>query len=550
MKVSNPVESKNLLRQWFDSTIVDLCRQLRWSFLPPLMVYLAAGIAGITAIVGTFFVKEYLGLSAAFLSGLAFWAGLPWALKMPLGHLVDLIWRWKALLVYLGAALITASLTIMYALITSFSAMSAIMSVEAWYVLAMLLAPCGYVVQDSVADAMSVEAVPRLDASGNTISEADAKKLHTTMQTLGRIALISGLVCVAVLNIVMFAGVEQSSQAAKADVYAQIYLMALAIPAISISGVLLAAFLKYRHKARLRAAGVSEAKITATLERSGEDAKPNYWYFGGGIGFVALTLAVGLSNIRFSQEIVFLGSMTIVLFLMSRLVKELDPARARALCGTAIIIFVFRAVPLPGPGATWFEIDVLGFDQQFISVLTLITAGLTLTGMIVLRPLIASRTIAYIVALLTIASGILALPNIGLYYGLHHWTAPLTAGIVDARFIAILDTAIESPLGQIAMIPMLAWIAKNAPGNLKATFFAVMASFTNLALSASALLTKHLNQLFVVTREVRDPVSGSIQITEDYATLGWLLITVAVTSVAAPLITIALVQQSRFRTQD
>lgn len=293
MKVSNPVESKNLLRQWFDSTIVDLCRQLRWSFLPPLMVYLAAGIAGITAIVGTFFVKEYLGLSAAFLSGLAFWAGLPWALKMPLGHLVDLIWRWKALLVYLGAALITASLTIMYALITSFSAMSAIMSVEAWYVLAMLLAPCGYVVQDSVADAMSVEAVPRLDASGNTISEADAKKLHTTMQTLGRIALISGLVCVAVLNIVMFAGVEQSSQAAKADVYAQIYLMALAIPAISISGVLLAAFLKYRHKARLRAAGVSEAKITATLERSGEDTKPNYWYFGGGIGFVALTLARG-----------------------------------------------------------------------------------------------------------------------------------------------------------------------------------------------------------------------------------------------------------------
>lgn len=514
------------------------------------MVYLAAGIAGITAIVGTFFVKEYLGLSAAFLSGLAFWAGLPWALKMPLGHLVDLIWRWKALLVYLGAALITASLTIMYALITSFSAMSAIMSVEAWYVLAMLLAPCGYVVQDSVADAMSVEAVPRLDASGNTISEADAKKLHTTMQTLGRIALISGLVCVAVLNIVMFAGVEQSSQAAKADVYAQIYLMALAIPAISISGVLLAAFLKHRHKARLRAAGVSEAKITATLERPGEDTKPNYWYFGGGIGFVALTLAVGLSNIRFSQEIVFLGSMTIVLFLMSRLVKELDPARARALCGTAIIIFVFRAVPLPGPGATWFEIDVLGFDQQFISVLTLITAGLTLTGMIVLRPLIASRTIAYIVALLTIASGILALPNIGLYYGLHHWTAPLTAGIVDARFIAILDTAIESPLGQIAMIPMLAWIAKNAPSNLKATFFAVMASFTNLALSASALLTKHLNQLFVVTREVRDPVSGSIQMTENYATLGWLLITVAVTSVAAPLITIALVQQSRFRTQD
>jgi len=550
LKVKQHVEWKTLLTRWFDSTILDLRRQLRWSFLPPLMIYLAAGISGITAIVGTFFVKEYLGLSAAFLSGLAFWAGLPWALKMPLGHLVDLIWRWKGLLVYLGAGLITASLAIMYALVTSVSSMSAIMSVEAWYVLAMLLAPCGYVVQDAVADAMSVEAVPRIDSSGNPISESAAKQLHTTMQTLGRIALIFGLVCVALLNIFMFAGVEQSSQAAKAEVYAQIYLLALAIPAISISGVLLAAFLKHRHKARLRQAGLSEPEIRASIDRPGEETRPNYWYFGGGLAFVILTLVVGLGGLRFSQEIVFLGSMTIVLFLMSRLLRELDIDKARALVGTAIIIFVFRAVPLPGPGATWFEIDVLGFDQQFISILTLITAGLTLTGMIVLRPLIASRTIAYIVALLTIASGILALPNIGLYYGLHHWTAPLTFGVVDARFIAILDTAIESPLGQVAMIPMLAWIARNAPDNLKATFFAVMASFTNLALSASSLLTKHLNQLFVVAREVRDPVSGNIIVAADYASLGWLLITVALVSLLAPLITIIMVQRSRFRTLD
>ena len=82
------------------------------------MIYFAGGFSGLTGIVGTFFVKEYLGLSAAFLAALAFWAGLPWTLKMPLSHLVDLVWRWKALLVYLGAALIAASLCIMYALVT------------------------------------------------------------------------------------------------------------------------------------------------------------------------------------------------------------------------------------------------------------------------------------------------------------------------------------------------------------------------------------------------------------------------------------------------
>ena len=70
------------LGRWIDATILDLARQVRWSYLPPLMVYLAAGVSSLTAIVGTFFIKEYLDLSAAFLAGLTFWAGIPWALKM------------------------------------------------------------------------------------------------------------------------------------------------------------------------------------------------------------------------------------------------------------------------------------------------------------------------------------------------------------------------------------------------------------------------------------------------------------------------------------
>src|SRR5678809_1616614 len=98
-----------------------------------------------------------------------------------------------------------------------------------------------------------------------------------------------------------------------------------------------------------------------------------------------------------------------------------------------------------------------------------------------------------------------------MYYGFHEWTASMTGGVVDARFIALIDTALESPLGQIAMIPMLAWIANSAPANLKATYFAVMASFSNLALSAAQLGTKYLNQAFVVSREVVDRSSGAIR---------------------------------------
>lgn len=542
--------SKSILYRWFDETVLDLGRQLRWSYLPPLMVYLAYGVSGLTSVVGAFFIKDYLGLSAAFIAGLAFWAGIPWALKMPLGHLVDLIWRWKALLVFLGAALIAASLLIMYGLIAHTEAMRQMMPVDAWYVLSVLLSPTGFALQDVVADAMTVEAVPLADSKGNRYSEAEIKRMHTTMQTLGRFALIGGLVAVAAVNITMFEGVEAMSAPEKAAVYADIYLLALVIPAISVAGVLLGALSLRLRARRLRRQGFDAAAIEGMLFQPVEDTNPNWWIFGGSLAFVTFTLAMGLGDVPLAQEIIFLGSMGIVCFLMYRLILELERDARRALIGTAVIIFVFRAMPLPGPGLTWFEIDVLGFDQQFLAVLSLTTSLLALAGMLVMRPLMASRSIAYIVVLLTLAAGILSLPNIGLYYGLHHWTAPLTGGIVDARFIALIDAAIESPLSQIAMIPMLAWIAQHAPAHLKATFFAVMASFTNLALSANSLGTKYVNEIFLVTREVRDRDTGALKVAADYSELGWLLIAVAVIEVATPLLVILLVQRSRFRTEQ
>jgi hypothetical protein len=205
---------------------------------------------------------------------------------------------------------------------------------------------------------------------------------------------------------------------------------------------------------------------------------------------------------------------------------------------------------LTGPGVAWFEIDVLDFDQQFLSILSMIAAVLTLVGMVVLRPMMARRSIAFVVVILTIAAAILSLPNIGLYYGVQEWTAAHTGGIVDARFIAIIDTAMESPLGQISMIPMLAWIAKNAPPHLKATFFAVMASFTNLALSAASLGTKYLNEIYTVTREVRDRVTDVIQTVADYDELGWLMIMATLIGLLVPLLTVVIIQRSPLRTHQ
>ncbi|OGA20683.1 MAG: hypothetical protein A3I02_13880 [Betaproteobacteria bacterium RIFCSPLOWO2_02_FULL_67_26] len=533
--------------RWIDVNILALGREMRLSYLPPLMVYVAYGISGLTGIVGTFFVKDYLGLSAAFLAALGFWAGIPWALKMPLGHLVDLMWRWKSVLVFIGAGLIAASLAIMVGLLTDRAAMTAVMPAEAWFVLAALLSPVGYVVQDVVADAMTVEAVPRIGEDGKPVPQDARKLMNTTMQTLGRVALIGGLALVAAVNLYLFADVEKLSEVEKVAVYRQIYLTAMGVPVISVAGVAFAFFLRRRELRRLIGHGMDPARARKLLEQPEERPAPNWWILGGSLAFVAFTLGMGFSRLPYNQEAIFAGSFAIIAFLIAKLTRALEPEARATLIGTAIVIFVFRAIPGPGEGLTWWMIDELRFDQRFLAVLSLIASVLTLFGMFLFRRFMAERSIAYVVGCLTLIGAALSVPIVGMVYGLHQWTAAMTGGVVDARFIVIVNTALESPLGQIAMIPMLAWIANSAPANLKATYFAIMASFTNLALSASQLGTKYFNQALVVTREVKDAATGAVQVPADYSQLGELLIVQVLIGLALPFAAILVVRASGLR---
>jgi hypothetical protein len=232
---------------------------------------------------------------------------------------------------------------------------------------------------------------------------------------------------------------------------------------------------------------------------------------------------------------------------MRRITVELTLEDRHTLFATALVIFMFRAVPSTGDGVQWWTMDVLGFDPRFFSHLALMSAVLTLAGMFVLRRFMADRSIQSVVMWLTFAGLVLSLPTLGMSFGLHEWTARMTHGVVDARFIALVDTALASPLGQIAMIPMLAWIANSAPAQLKATYFAVMASFTNLALSAGQLGTKYLNQIFTISREVKNPVTQAIEIAANYGELSHLLIVSTGLGLILPLVGILMVRALKWR---
>jgi hypothetical protein len=59
--------------------------------------------------------------------------------------------------------------------------------------------------------------------------------------------------------------------------------------------------------------------------------------------------------------------------------------------------------------------------------------------------------------------------------------------------------------------------------------------------------TKYLNQIFVLAREVRDPVTHQVTVTSNYADLTQVLLWVALLGLVIPLVTIGLVRLKGLR---
>ena len=156
---------------------------------------------------------------------------------MPLGHIVDLIWKFKSILVFFGAFIMAISSLIMYFLIAHKSEMTAILNAETWFIISTLLAPIGFVLQDVVADALTVEAIPKTDEKGNEIDFKTLKSLNIVMQLLGRVSIIIRNFNCFIYKSYNVSDSSEMSDNEKIVTYGKIYLYSLIVPVISIMGV-------------------------------------------------------------------------------------------------------------------------------------------------------------------------------------------------------------------------------------------------------------------------------------------------------------------------
>ncbi len=446
------------------AAVVAPIMAMRLRYLPLLMVYFAYGALGLVGIAESFWIKQALTMTPADLAGLGVWLTLPWTIKMVFGQIVDsvpLFGSQRRVYVFAGAALVAAGLLI---LAGAAGGWFPDYGLDVLYIAAKLAIVIGIVLQDVVADAMSTEVVDRELPDGTPRPKKDIVHDLGMVQVLGRLALSFGIFAVAGLGGLL----------AQYYSYQSVFLLGLAIPVLSVTGALL-----------------------VRLEKV--PIRPIDWrILGGGAAFGMVVAGLGLGGVPYSQELIFLLSMAVVVAMLFRVVDALDADAKRKIFYAAIIIFVFRATPGVGEGYRWFTIDGLGFDEAFFGTLAQIGAALAMLGIWLLADTITRRPVAIVLLWLTVLYTILSLPNVALVYRLDEWTQAMFG--FGARTIALIDTAAESPFAQLSMIPMLTLIAIHAPAGRRATWFALMASLMNLALVAGQLQTKYLNLAFAVDR--------------------------------------------------
>jgi MFS family permease len=281
-------------------------KTLKAAYLPVLVTYFAYGASGITSLAALYFQKDTLGITPAEAAAIAFWVGLPWSMKMVVGVASDVYpilgSRRKA---YLLVGALCSVVGYLY-LATGVSSKTA-------YLAAVVLVAVGFMIQDVVADALSVE-----------VAQTDEEIGH--IQTLGRISLLVGTISVGYASGVLtgFLGPRP------------VFLLGALLP---IMVALAALFVRpsERGVATRAPAGREEGPLGGGRARL---------VLIGGLAYAAFSVGLEALAVPFAQEIVLAVSGALIVLLLLRI------GLSRAVAVSAFVIFLYRAVHSVGQGYT------------------------------------------------------------------------------------------------------------------------------------------------------------------------------------------------------
>jgi hypothetical protein len=454
-----------------------------------MAVYLTTGLAGLASVTSTLFMKDIVTLSAAQLISLSIWVGLPWSIKMVFGTLIDgvpIFGSNRKAYIYLGNLLIVlgtlgmvdhASTQYIFNLVGEYMGL----------LLTGLTTTIGVVTADIVADTMAIEVV----------EESDPKmrdKELGMVQVLSRLFLSTGILIGAAITGPLATNLEPHI----------VYLLVLICPLIAVI-----------------ATSIAPTQLQDTL-------KPvlNKPILIGGLVYGGLCILAGAFLGEYAQISVFIIAMTALLLMMKSLLKEMPENMVKSFVMAMLAIFMFRVVPGIGPAGSWFYIEQLGFSANFLGTLSIVGAVSSFVVLWLLADSITNHSIFKTMSILIFMVTLLSLPDILVYYNVHNMLG------VNAKTLILADTAMIGPMGQLSMIPLGVLIARNAPRQSRAVYIALTASLMNISLVAGDLITKFLNDIFIVTRT-------------DFSQLGYLMVTSLTLSTVLSIMGLVILRRSK-----
>jgi len=437
-------------------------RAIRLHYIPMLFIYFAYGASAFIGIAEFFWIKEELQLPLSDLQILNIWLLVPWTSKMIFGQLVDSVKIFGSnRKVY---ALIGAGLMIVATVLLIILALEEIVPSDykiKLYFLSSILYMLGLVIQDVVADTMSTEVVDR-----NQTQEKIKQEL-TMVQILARLSLGLGFLIMPPLGGYLFNG----------ENYVEIFTLSLFVPIVSVVGIVV---------------------IDIDEVESSPLDKKIIW---GGLLFALFSFFIGyyhLNNPAFpSQEMVFILSLGVVLYFLNIIIKDLDKQSIQNIKKMMIIIFVYQAIPNPDTAVQWWQTDILGLKREFFTDLSLIGGVLGFLGLWLSAKYIVEQSISKVLLWLVIISTLLSLPNLLLYY-IHD-----TLDIDVIKSVVYMTTTLISPFKYFAMVLILTLIAIHAPKGKRGTWFALMTSLVNIAVSTGELFNKYLFTVLEISKEAK-----------------------------------------------
>ncbi len=438
-----------------------LCMKMK--YLPLLTIYFANAFAVFSQIAETFWVKDSLSLTTDEIISISILANLPWSMKIIFGQLLDsfkIAGSQRKSYIFIAAFLMLIGNVVTICVANGYEIITNLSSTYKLLVFSGFLVTLGVILQDLVADTLCNEVVDKHK------SEESIRQEIGNIQILVRMTqIVAGMIAIGISGVI-----------ASKFGYATISYFIPIISLISISGSL-----------------IIRKEPIVRLEKM--DMKICSY----GLLYLSVIILFIFIDFDYSKEVIFTVGMIIVSTALYKICDHLSAKQKKEIFCILLVIFTCRAVPVYGPGISWWQIDVLEFTPEYYSILAQIGKVLSVIGLWFFSKKIINRDVGVVMLGLNSIHVILQLPMIAMAFGFHQWTMENFG--FGAKAITIVDNIAEGPFLQLSFLMLCTVATYYAPKKNIATWFALVMSLMSLAyVSGGRIFTKYLSNLYPIER--------------------------------------------------